>query len=225
MLGRLAAGSDRGSAKAKTLPFQLDRREPWVVESNQLARLFAAAALCAAASSGIGCAREANMGAAYPTPYPYPYGYAPPYGYPPGYGYAAPYPPPPGAPGLYGGPPSLSGAGNVAPLPGAHAAIAFAKAQLGRPYCWGGNGPGCFDCSGLTHAAWRAGGKAIPRTSSAQSKKLTPVAMEAVRPGDIVWRPGHVGLYVGDGFAIHAPGTGDVVQYQEVARFKKAFRP
>ena len=104
-------------------------------------------------------------------------------------------------------------------------AVAFAQAQRGKPYCWGGAGPKCFDCSGLTYRAWRAVGQAIPRTSTAQHERLTRVSMMSVRPGDILWRPGHVGMYVGNGWAIHAPGTGKKIRYQAANKFKQAVRP
>lgn len=95
----------------------------------------------------------------------------------------------------------------------------------GRPYCWGGTGPDCYDCSGLTYTAWRAAGLTIPRTSELQHTKLRAVEMQYLAPGDILWRPGHVGLYVGNGWAIHAPGTGKPVQYQAAAKFAAAHRP
>jgi len=107
---------------------------------------------------------------------------------------------------------------------GARAADA-AIARYGLPYCWGGTGPDCFDCSGLTSEAWRAAGLSIPRTSELQREKLAPVAMNELRPGDILWRPGHVGLYVGNGWAIHAPGTGKSIQYQPASKFDEARRP
>jgi cell wall-associated NlpC family hydrolase len=106
-----------------------------------------------------------------------------------------------------------------------HHAASIAMSFHGRPYCWGGTGPDCFDCSGLTFAAWSAAGRAIPRTSAAQHQKLASVPMHALEPGDILWRPGHVGLYVGEGWAIHAPGRGKPVQYQPAAKYRAAHRP
>ena len=84
------------------------------------------------------------------------------------------------------------------------AAIGFAEAQVGKRYCWGGTGPDCFDCSGLVQSAWRYGGVQLPRTSGAQGRVLVEVPREQMRPGDILWWPTHVGLYVGNGEMIDA---------------------
>lgn len=104
-------------------------------------------------------------------------------------------------------------------------AVAFARAQLGKPYCYGGTGPQCFDCSGFTYAAWRWAGKPVPRTSSDQRDQLVAIPWVVARPGDIVWRPGHVGLYVGDGWVIHSPETGKRVGYEPARKYEMALRP
>jgi cell wall-associated NlpC family hydrolase len=93
-------------------------------------------------------------------------------------------------------------------------AVAFAYAQLGKPYQWGATGPGSYDCSGLVQAAWAAAGVAIPRTTYEQWAALPHVATLAVQPGDLVFFDGvgHVALYVGGGDIIDAPQTGMNVQ-------------
>jgi peptidoglycan DL-endopeptidase CwlO len=111
------------------------------------------------------------------------------------------------------------------PSPGAGAAVAYANARLGAPYCWGGTGPLCYDCSGLTQSAWLFGGKTIPRTSEAQARSLPEVPLQQALPGDILWRPGHVALYVGGGYVIAAPETGSFVRYQWARGYVRALRP
>jgi cell wall-associated NlpC family hydrolase len=124
-----------------------------------------------------------------------------------------------------------SGGGGSGPAPapsanvpvnggGAATAIAYARSQLGKPYCYAGSGPGCFDCSGLTMRAWGAAGVNMPHYSGAQYSMFPHVPLNAMQPGDLVfWGPGgseHVGLYIGGGQMIAAPSTGDVVKIQAV---------
>lgn len=99
---------------------------------------------------------------------------------------------------------------------GVAAAIAFARAQIGEPYVWGAAGPNSWDCSGLTMAAWRAGGRSLPHYSVAQYSASTPISYNQLRPGDLAfWGSSsspssiyHVALYIGNGRMIHAPRTG-----------------
>lgn len=90
-------------------------------------------------------------------------------------------------------------------------AIAFATAQIGKPYVWGAEGPGSYDCSGLTSQAWAAAKRPIPRTSQEQWRLLPRIAIRDMRPGDLIIYhsdASHVGMYVGDGAIVHAPRPG-----------------
>jgi cell wall-associated NlpC family hydrolase len=91
----------------------------------------------------------------------------------------------------------------AAPGKAAAAAIAYARQQAGKPYEWGGAGPGAFDCSGLVMKAYASAGVSIARTSQAQWATEPHVSDPA--PGDLVFfagadgtvsAPGHVGLVV-----------------------------
>ncbi|MFC9281325.1 C40 family peptidase [Streptomyces collinus] len=93
-------------------------------------------------------------------------------------------------------------------------AVAFATAQLGKPYVWGAEGPDSFDCSGLTSQAWADAGHPVPRTSQEQWRQLKHVDVKDMRPGDLIIYfddASHVAMYVGDGAIIHAPRPGRTV--------------
>jgi cell wall-associated NlpC family hydrolase len=101
------------------------------------------------------------------------------------------------------------------------AALRAAASQLGKPYRWGADGPGSYDCSGLTSWAFARAGVTLPRSSSQQALVGTPVSWNDMQPGDLVfyYSPvSHVGIYAGDGKFINAPQSGDVVRYQNVSR-------
>ena len=116
------------------------------------------------------------------------------------------------------------------------AAIAFAEAQLGKPYCWAGQGPGCFDCSGLAFAAYAAAGIRIARTTFGWQQDGPQIPLSQLRPGDLLFSagsdgtpvsPGHVVMYLGSGQVIQAPGTGQNVQIDPIdpATIVAATRP
>lgn len=98
----------------------------------------------------------------------------------------------------------------------ARAALQFAFAQVGKPYQYGGTGPGGWDCSGLVQASWRSGGVSLPRTTWEQWSWGTSrkVSLNDLQPGDLIFSEGlgHVSMYAGNGQIVHAPQTGDVVK-------------
>ena len=90
--------------------------------------------------------------------------------------------------------------------------LATARKQLGKPYRYGAAGPSSFDCSGFTMFVWRHVGVSLPHSSGGQYGSLPHVPMSKARVGDLVYSPGHIGLYIGDGKMIHAPQTGEYVE-------------
>ncbi|MFJ1745597.1 NlpC/P60 family protein [Streptomyces sp. NPDC088116] len=112
-----------------------------------------------------------------------------------------------------------SGAADSAQTTKAAKVLAFARAQIGKPYVWGATGPSSYDCSGLTQAAWKEAGVELPRTTWDQVKTGTRVATEDLRPGDLVFfydDISHVGIYIGDGMMIHAPKPGANVREESI---------
>jgi peptidoglycan DL-endopeptidase CwlO len=93
-------------------------------------------------------------------------------------------------------------------------AVAYALAQLGKPYVWGATGPDSFDCSGLMYAAWGAAGLTMPRTTYDEWAQLPHVPLADIQPGDLILYNGesHVAMYVGNGMIVDAPHTGAVVE-------------
>jgi cell wall-associated NlpC family hydrolase len=110
--------------------------------------------------------------------------------------------------------------------PKALAAIAFAMRQIGKPYLFGAEGPKKYDCSGLVWASYRSAGVTVPRIARYQEHATTPVSVDELLPGDLVffsttsntdWRQiTHVGIYIGHGNMIEAPMTGEHVKIAPV---------
>ncbi|MFE9411821.1 C40 family peptidase [Streptomyces sp. NPDC006704] len=98
-------------------------------------------------------------------------------------------------------------------------ALAFARAQVGKPYVRGAAGPASYDCAGLTRAAWMAAGVELPRAARDQTTAGAEVAPGELRPGDLLFfydDRSHVGLYSGRGMMIHAPHSGAYVREEPV---------
>ncbi|MGW0953858.1 NlpC/P60 family protein [Streptomyces sp. NPDC002545] len=98
-------------------------------------------------------------------------------------------------------------------------ALAFARAQIGKPCVWGATGPGSYDCSSLTQAAWRAAGVALPRTTHEQVGSGAAIQLAELEPGDLIFFYGevsHVGLYAGNGTMVHAPSPGASIREESI---------
>jgi cell wall-associated NlpC family hydrolase len=117
-------------------------------------------------------------------------------------------------------------AGATAPNRVVAVAIAYAEAQLGKPYLWGGTGPDAFDCSGLVMMAYRQAGVVTPRTSQAQWAWGPQIQPGHEQPGDLVFfagsdgtqtSPGHVGMVIGNNKMVEAYATGYPIRISSYA--------
>lgn len=103
--------------------------------------------------------------------------------------------------------------------------VSICRQQLNKPYVWGATGPSCFDCSGLMLYCYNTCGISLPRTSEEQFRAGKSISKSSLQPGDLVFfrstgtntAPGHVGMYVGGGDYIHAPGRNKVVKIAKLA--------
>ena len=97
------------------------------------------------------------------------------------------------------------------PSASGNAIVEAAYSQLGVPYVWGGSTPGkALDCSGLTQYCYAQAGIRISHYTGSQYEELRRIPLSEAKPGDILYRSGHVAIYIGDDRYIHEPRTGDV---------------
>lgn len=100
-----------------------------------------------------------------------------------------------------------------------------ACAQINKRYVWAAAGPNMFDCSGLTLYAWAAAGVTLRHFTQWQWQDAAPVTRDQLRPGDLVFYfrdLHHMSMYVGGGWVVHAPTSGDVVR---MARLDNPYLP
>lgn len=111
------------------------------------------------------------------------------------------------------------------------AIVSTARHYLGVPYRSGGSSPSGFDCSGLTSYVYKQYGVYLPRTTGGQLAYGGKISKSELKPGDLVFFTGHVGIYIGNGNMIHAPVPGKRVEITSIYepyfnnRYKGATRP
>jgi cell wall-associated NlpC family hydrolase len=127
--------------------------------------------------------------------------------------------------GTSGGTGSLRPVPCPATYPGGDAGkvIRFACAQIGKPYYWGAEGPGSYDCSGLTMRAWAQADVGLPHNAAAQRSATRSVSRANLRPGDLVFYYSglsHVGMYAGKvngtDWIVHASRAGEPVRMRKM---------
>ncbi|WP_306369317.1 C40 family peptidase [Nocardiopsis sp. CC223A] len=116
------------------------------------------------------------------------------------------------------------GGAEVAASGDVQAVLDFARAQIGKPYVWGGTGPDGYDCSGLVQAAWAQAGVSLPRTTYDQVNAGTRISRDQVQPGDLLFfysesAPSHVGIYSGNGKMIHGSNPSKPLEEVSLAAY------
>ncbi|MBB2922799.1 C40 family peptidase [Cellulomonas cellasea] len=104
-----------------------------------------------------------------------------------------------------------------------NAIVEIAARYIGVPYVSGGTTPDGFDCSGYTSYVFAQVGITLPRTSAEQRYAGTVVSRADAQPGDLIWSPGHISIYAGDGMQLDAPRPGKTIQLRSIWQSSPVF--
>ena len=93
-------------------------------------------------------------------------------------------------------------------------AIMAGLTQIGVPYKENATSESiAFDCSGFVQFAWSSAGYVLPHGSNSQYAYSRRVTLKNAQAGDLMWRPGHVSMYLGiDGAILQTARTGRSVE-------------
>lgn len=86
--------------------------------------------------------------------------------------------------------------------------VSTARKGIGVPYVWAGSSRSGWDCSGFTSWVYAQHGIDLPHSASGQKAMGRTVSASEARPGDLVYTPGHIGIYAGNGQIIDAGRAG-----------------
>ncbi|MGO1503748.1 MAG: C40 family peptidase [Brachybacterium sp.] len=75
--------------------------------------------------------------------------------------------------------------------------LSTARSGIGTPYVYGGTSTSGWDCSGFVQWVYAQHGINLPRGAAGQAAAGTVIPRSEARPGDLVYKPGHVGIYAG----------------------------
>jgi cell wall-associated NlpC family hydrolase len=103
-------------------------------------------------------------------------------------------------------------------------AASFAIAQVGKTYSQPNRfGANSFDCSSLVKRAYESIGKKMPNTTRDYATSGIPVVTEPLKAGDVLWKNGHVGMYVGNGKVVSAENSRNGVQERSLDYYTRNF--
>lgn len=103
-----------------------------------------------------------------------------------------------------------------AAAPSASSIAALAMQYVGAPYVSGAGGPSAFDCSGLVSYVYAQFGYDLPHSSGGIYAAGTVISASEAQPGDVLYWPGHVGIYTGGGMMVDAGTEATGVHYHSV---------
>jgi len=94
--------------------------------------------------------------------------------------------------------------------------VGTAMSLRGVPYVFAGSAPSGFDCSGFTAYVYGKNGIQLPHSASAQAGMGIVVSEDQATPGDLVYMPGHIGIWLAPGVMIDSAEYGTVVDVRKI---------